>query len=120
MIECEINQHDKILYIMPKGDLSKEDYYYLDKELSNYINRGNHIEGVLINTVHVPHWVSFDAISAHLELIKEKGRSMKKVAVVSNNKNVLLLTQLTDFFTDANVQYFKNVDKDEAIAWLKF
>lgn len=120
MIQYEINQNDKILYIMPKSDLNEDDYYYLDKALTDYIERGNVIEGVLIDTEHVPHWTSFTAIKAHLNLIKEKNKNINKIAFVSNNKNILFLTQLMDLFTETDVQYFKNIDKKEAIAWLSF
>ncbi len=119
MMEIEINKSDHILYLMPKGELNKNDLKSLSDAIDNYINEGNLIKGLLVDTESVPHWKDLSAFKAHLEVIREKGKILNKVAVVSDNNNVMMLSQLIKLFIDSEVKHFDHINKSEAIDWLK-
>lgn len=118
-MEFKLDQADKILYLKPRGGLDNDDFFDFNKYIFQYVSNGGDIKNVLIDGEYIPHWTSYTSMKSHLVAIEEASQDIRKVAMLSNKKNVLFVSQLSDILGCSNVKHFNLTNKLEAINWLK-
>ncbi len=120
-IEAQINHDDGILTLEPSQDrsLSEDDFNYVTRQVDDYLQDHEKINGILISTRHFPGWQSLAAMLSHLKFVRDHHRKIERIAVVTNSPLGKFADHVTDHFIKAQVKSFEYDQQDLALSWLK-
>lgn len=117
MIDITINEREDVVIVSPGDALTVEDFKELANRLDDYINTHDRVPNLVLRTEKPPLWKNFDALRAHLKLVRDHHRIIKKVAVVSDSTIIGLLRPIVDHFTGAKIRRFPARAFDDAVNW---
>lgn len=119
MIDFEIEKHNRILFMMPRGPLTERDFKELSENIDKNVSNDKDLNGILIDTESFPEWDDFDSMKAHVNFIKTHHKMIHKVAVVSDNAKLSAIPTIAQHFVESDVRHFRHKEKLNAIDWLK-
>ena len=67
MLTVKVDKANGIALLEPDGPLSKEDFESAVKIIDPFIEKNEHLNGLIIHTESFPGWDSFAALSSHLK-----------------------------------------------------
>jgi hypothetical protein len=73
----------------------------------------------MIEAAAFPGWEGFAGLTAHLRLVRDHHRVLRRVAVVSDSAVLSHLPQLARHFVAAEVRHFPGAERPEALNWLR-
>ncbi len=115
--EYELDEDALILTVRPKGRLQKEFFRAVRKRIDPVIEAKGDLNGVIIAAASFPWWESPAALIAHLRFVRDHHRSVRKVALVSDDEFARLLSRLAARFVVAEIRRFDG--EDAALQWIK-
>jgi len=99
--------------------LAASDFDALSAEVNPFIERAGGLRGLLIEAEVFPGWNGFSGLTAHLRFVRDHHRSIRRVAVVSDNALLSHLPQLASHFVAAEVRHFPKAERAAALDWLR-
>lgn len=117
MLELEINKNKNYVIVRPRGKLAKEDFTNLAQEVDAYINKNDKVPSLVFQADGFPHWDKFKAFTAHLKFFKDAQKIIPKVAIVSDNKALVVLPKIAQHFAKAKVRHFPEMKMKQALKW---
>ncbi len=118
MLKIDINKNKNYVIATPCGKLTKEDFSNFAKDIDTYINENDEVPSLIIHADGFPHWDKFKSFVAHLKFIKEAQHIIPKVAIVSDNKALIVLPKITQHFVRAKVRHFPEMKMQQALKWV--
>ena len=119
MLTYQILENENIVVIEPIGMLSEADFRDLTREVDLHLVRTGTLKGVLIHSTAFPGWDSFGTMISHLRFVRDRHRSVTRVALASDSAMATIMPKLVDHFVGAEVKGFAYDERDKALAWLK-
>lgn len=106
-----------IVVVTPDERLSASEIEAMKTALNSYINEHDRAPNLVIIAEHPPLWEDFDALKAHLALVRNHHEIVGKVAIVSDSTLLWAARGVADVFTKAKIRRFPEGARDAAIAW---
>ncbi|MCX4187430.1 STAS/SEC14 domain-containing protein [Methylophaga sp. OBS4] len=106
MLHYTLNQNTAIVYIYPKGPLSKADFEQLTAEVDPYIEQSGGLAGLIIETEKFPGWEDLNAAIQHFRFVRDHHRKIKKVAIVTDSLAGEFAENIASHFVAAKIQHF--------------
>jgi hypothetical protein len=119
MMQHRLDKAAGILVVTPQGPLAASDFEALRTEVDPFIERAGTLRGLLIEVPVFPGWDGFAGLTAHLRFVRDHHRLIRRVAVVSDNAVLSHLPQLASHFVAAEVRYFPEAHRAEALDWIQ-
>lgn len=119
MITQRFNSQDHILTICPEGKITPEDIQGLENKMDLLLRKYGKLNGVLLDLKEVPFWNGFKSFMAHMRFIKAHHKDIDRLAVVTSKHFLGLIPWMADYFTTADLKYFKENERNLAFIWLR-
>lgn len=117
MLNIEIRERENIAVISPDGAITTADIDRLAEQVNTYINEYDKVPNLVIQTLGIPHWSSFEALERHLKFVRNHHKIVKKIAFVSDSKLLWLAKTLVQHFVGAQIRRFPQEALDDAVSW---
>jgi hypothetical protein len=117
MIKIEFTQSKKVLMLTLTGKLTVDDLSKITKTLDEHINEEDDIPNLLLHLSKMPHWDGFQALKAHLKLVKNHQRLIKKIAIVGDSIAITIVPCIMDHFIVAKLRHFPEHKLEDAKTW---
>lgn len=118
MLKPELHGREGLLTVTVKGPLRAEDFEELAADIDPYLEEHGALQGLMILAPEFPDWEDFDALLSQFRFVRDHHERIRKVALVSESVELMLLESLGKHFVDAEVEQFDLDERDEARAWL--
>ena len=118
MLNYKIMEKEAILIANPKEAISVEDFNNISKDVDLFLQNNACLEGLVVYSKEFSGWENFSALINHLKFVKEHHNFIKKVAIVTDDKVLTYLPNITNHFINAQVEHFEYKDKNKAIDWI--
>ncbi len=119
MIEHKLLKDEKILIVIPKGNLEKGDFEKLSAIVDPYLEKEGKLSGLMIQTESFPGWDSFAALISHLQFVKNHQKKICRVAAVTDSGFLSVMPSIASHFVAAELKHFAYDEKENALKWLR-
>lgn len=106
-----------VLVLSPHGELDAKDFERVAKEIDPYIKKKGELKGLIIVAKDFPGWDDLSAMFAHFKFVKEHHDSVKRLAMVSDDRVMSALPFLAKHLLVGESRHFAMAKKNEALAW---
>ena len=118
----EISSRDSgmtgVLVLEPHGHLESTDFERLAADLDPYLATAGQLSGLVVVAEHFPGWDDLSALAAHFRFVKEHRQSVKRLAIVSDDRVMSSLPFLAKHFLVKESRHFPMGKKNEALSWV--
>jgi hypothetical protein len=114
----EFLEDQGVLVLHPHGELEAADFKRIAGEVDPYIEKKGELKGVTIVAEHFPGWDDLSALAAHFRFVKEHRQSVKRLAIVSDDRVMSSLPFLAKHFLVKESRHFPMGKKNEALSWV--
>lgn len=118
MLDHTLDAASSILYLRPKGALTKEDFEQLARVVDPHIEKTGDLAGLILEAVKFPGWDSLGALAAHLRFVREHHKHIKKLAIVTDSAIGTLGEKLASHFVAAQIKHFPAGQLEAAKRWV--
>ncbi|WOG25987.1 STAS/SEC14 domain-containing protein [Endozoicomonas sp. 8E] len=119
MLSIEMGRKDGIALLEPHGPLSKEDFVSAARQIDPMIEERGGLAGLIIHTDHFPGWESFGALVSHIRFVKNHHKHLRKIAIVTDAKEVGAREKMASHFIAAKIRHFKYEQLEAAKLWIQ-
>ena len=117
MLTVKIDKTNGIALLEPDGPLSKEDFESAVKIIDPFIEKNDHLNGLIIHTKSFPGWDSFAALSSHLKFVKEHQKKISRVAFATDSVVRNFAEAVASHFINAEIKGFSYQELEQAREW---
>ena len=117
MLTVKIDEAQGVALLEPDGPLSKTDFESAVKIIDPFIEKNQHLHGLIIYTRSFPGWDSFAALSSHLKFVKEHHRKISRIAFVTDSMVGNIAEAVASHFVNAEIKGFSYQDLVQAREW---
>jgi hypothetical protein len=118
MLEHTLDTASSILYLRPKGALTKEDFAQLAKVVDPHIEKTGDLAGLVLEAAKFPGWDSVGALAAHLRFVREHHKRIRKLAIVTDSAIGNVGEKLASHFVAAEIKHFPAGQLEAAKRWV--
>ncbi len=111
-------QSERILILSPEGPLAEPDFLEVAEQIDPVIDAGGPLNGLMIDAPTFPGWEDFASMMAHFRFIKQHHKSIRRVAVVTDDRVASHLPAIGTHLVAADVRHFPHDQKAAALDWL--
>lgn len=119
MIMHQLKREEGILYLEPRDEIRSQDFDSVKSELDDFLREGGTLRGVLIDVPEFPGWKDMEALTSHLNFVKEHHGKVRRVAVLTEDSVLTSSAPALDVLVDADLKTFGPSDRNAAEEWLK-
>ena len=91
MIEHTLDEVHSILYVRPRSKLEQADFEQLAATVNPHIEERGALAGLIIEVAAFPGWDSLGAMASHFRFVRDHHKHIKKVGVVSDSPQDVLV-----------------------------
>jgi hypothetical protein len=106
-----------ILVIEPQGALRREDFEAVAATVDPYLEEHGTLDGVVVRTRDFPGWKDAAGLFSHMRFVRDHHHTIRRVALVSDDRLVELAERLAEHFIAAEVRRFAYDQLDAALRW---
>jgi hypothetical protein len=117
MFTVTTDEKKGIVIIEPNGPLAKQDFESAVKTIDPFIEKHNHLNGLVIHTQLFPGWDSFAALSSHFQFIRDHHKKISRIAFVTDSVIKNFAEKVGSHFVNAEIKAFSYQDLEKAIDW---
>jgi len=118
MLDHSLDAVHSILYLRPKGALTKEDFAQLATVVDPHIEKTGDLAGLVLEAAKFPGWESVGALAAHLRFVREHHKRVKKIAIVTDSAMGSVGEKLASHFVAAEIKHFPAGQGEAAKRWV--
>lgn len=118
MLDSTLDAANSILYLRPKGALTKEDFAGLAKTVDPHIEKTGGLAGLILEAAKFPGWDSLGALAAHLRFVRDHHKRVKKIAIVTDSAMGGAGEKLANHFVAAEIKHFPAGQLEAAKRWV--
>jgi SpoIIAA-like len=118
MLSVEIDEINGIAILEPDGPLSKNDFESVAKVIDPYIEKTDHLNGLLIHVKSFPGWDSFAALSSHLKFVRDHHKKVSRIAFSTDSVVGNFAEAIASHFVNAEIKLFSYSELEQAKIWL--
>ena len=118
MLNTTLNEKEAIAILQPDGALSSKDFDKAVQIIDPFLEKGGHLNGVIIYTESFPGWDSLASLIRHLKFIKNHHKKVTHLAFVTDSIIGNLAEKIGSHFVAAEVKTFPYKQLDEAKGWV--
>lgn len=118
MLTVNIDEDTGIAIFEPDGALTENDFMAAKNLIDPYIEKQDHLNGLIIYTRSFPGWDSFAALSGHLEFVKEHHKKIAHIALVTDSMLGNFGESIASHFINAEIKSFAYADLEKAKSWI--
>ena len=93
MISHRVLAAEKIIELEPHGPLGGEDFKALGEIVRQERSHGRMPRGVVVKLGEFPGWRDLDALTAHIEFIRENHEFIRRIAMVSDDVELRIFVE---------------------------
>lgn len=109
---------DGILILRPHGPLSREDFENLATAADPWIEKHDHLLGMIVYIEKFPGWETVGSFIQHLKFVKSHHRKIRKVALVVDGALPEIASKLASHLVEAEIKHFPYAQFEEAKKWV--
>ncbi len=117
MLIVKLDEIKGVVMIEPDGPLSKQDFEGAVKIIDPFIEKHNHLNGLIIHTLSFPGWDSFGALSSHLTFVKNHHKKILRVAFATDSVIGSFAEVVGKHFVNAEIKCFSYQELEQAGDW---
>lgn len=117
MLTVKLDEKKGVAMIEPDGPLSKQDFEAAVKVIDPFIEKHNHLNGLVIHTKKFPGWDSFTALSSHLQFVKEHHKKISRIAFATDSVIKNFAEKVGSHFVSAEIKGFSYQELKQAKNW---
>lgn len=119
MLDINLDEEKKVLYIKPSAALMVADFLQLSTTVDAYVKQHGVLKGLIIQATKFPGWENTRAFTAHVEFIKKHHTKVKKIALVTNSKFALFVKNIIGPFLAPQIKHFSYDQLELAKQWVE-
>jgi hypothetical protein len=118
MIDYTLDTSRSILIVRPKGAFEEGDFDRLAQAVDPFIEKTGCLAGIIVDAPAFPGWKTFGALANHSRFVREHGRHIKKVALVTDSTLGNVAEHLASDFASAEIRPFGASEFASAREWI--
>ena len=111
------NAEADTIHVRVTEALSAQDIRELRDTVDTFFNENDRAPSLLVEAQSAPHWDSVATLKEHLQLVMERQKLIRKVAVVGDAYALTIMPVLLDLFVSAKIRHFPSARLGEATEW---
>jgi hypothetical protein len=119
MLKHKLLSSEGILILEPVVPLETSDFSDLVREIDPYIAEHGKLPGLMLHAKGFPGWLNFEAALAHKQFIWTHHQKIQRLAVVSDNWLLMVLSKIVAHLVHPAVKHFSESSYEEALQWLR-
>ena len=118
MIEYDLDAEHSILCVRPKSRLEQDDFVKLSEAVDPHIEATGGLAGLIIEDRAFPGWHSLGAMVTHFRFVRDHGKHIKKIAIVTDSHLGDVAERLASHFVSAEIKHFPAGQTEAARQWI--
>ncbi|QDU74552.1 hypothetical protein Pan97_15610 [Bremerella volcania] len=118
MLNHQLLDDEAILVLEPDGPLKAQDFEAVAAEVDPFIEKHDHLRGVMVESESFPGWADLASMAAHLKFVRNHHKKIERIAIVTDDNVMSHFPDIANHFVAAEVRHFPYVNKMDAYHWL--